>query len=34
MCRAFLDMELKVCAQLDARGYTQLAPMYTSRGQE
>lgn len=34
MWRAFLDMELKVCAQLDARGNKQLAPMYTSRGQE
>lgn len=34
MCRAFLDIELKVCAQLDASGYTQLVHMYTSMGQE
>jgi hypothetical protein len=34
MCRAFLDMELKVCAQLDTRGYTQLVHMYTSIGHE
>lgn len=34
MWRAFLDMELKVCAQLDARGTSSWRPHARAGGQE